>query len=102
MNWLDWLTAIGALLGTIAFFQNAFRGVGATNKAKWAALGPYMITEEQLAQAVQQVPMPGQVNERTMSALLHLNNKLREKGDALKFKACSVTLTRSTSMCSLR
>lgn len=87
MNWLDWLTAIGALLGTIAFFQNAFSGISATNKAKWAALGSDVITEDQLAQAIQQVRMPGHVNERTLTALLHLNNKLREKGDAMNFKS---------------
>lgn len=87
MKWLDWLTAIGALLGTIAFFQNAFSGIAATNKAKWAGLGPDVISEDQLAQAIQQVRMPGQVNERTLTALLHLNNKLREQGDAVKFKS---------------
>lgn len=87
MNWVDWLTAVGALLGTIAFFQNAFSGIAATNKAKWAALGQEVITEDQLANAIQQVRMPGQVNERTLTALLHLNNKLRERGDAVRFKS---------------
>lgn len=87
MNALDLLTAIGAILGTIAFFQNAFRGIAAANKAKWTALGSDVITEDQLAQAIQQMRMPGQVNERILMAVLHLNNKLREKGDAMKFKS---------------
>ena len=86
MNWLDGLTAIGAILGTIAFFQNAFSGISATNKAKWAALGPELITEDMLASALNEI-RHGNVNERTQLALLHLNNKLRAKGDAIKFKS---------------
>ena len=86
MNWLDGLTAIGAILGTIAFFQNAFSGISATNKAKWAALGPDLITEDTLAGALNEL-RHGNVNERTQLALLQLNNKLRAKGDAMKFKS---------------
>ena len=86
MTWVDWLTAIGALLGTVAFFQNAFSGIAATNKAKWAALGPELITEDQLVGALNEIRQ-GNVNERTQQALLHLNNKLRAKGDAMKFKS---------------
>ena len=86
MNWLDWLTAIGAILGTIAFFQNAFSGISATNKAKWAALGPEVITEDMLSGALNEI-RHGNVNERTQQALLHLNNKLRAKGDTMKFKS---------------
>jgi len=87
MNWLDLLTTIGAVLGTIAFFQNAFRGIAATNKAKWAAIEKELITEERLARALQECRMPGHVNERTQKDLLVLNNKLREKGDTWKFKS---------------
>ncbi|HRH37373.1 MAG TPA: hypothetical protein PK760_03450 [Flavobacteriales bacterium] len=85
MKWLDLFTVSGALLGAIAFFQNAFRGIATTNKAKWAALGNDVITEEQLDNALNEL-RHGNVNERTQKALLHLNNKLREKGDAMKFK----------------
>jgi hypothetical protein len=86
MNWIDWLTALGALLGTIAFFQNAFTGIASANKAKWAALGPEVITEDMLAYALNDI-RHGTVNERTQKALLQLNNKLQSKGDALKFKS---------------
>ena len=87
MNWLDIITVPGSVLGTIAFLQNAFSGIASTNKAKWAALGPDVITEDQLSQALQQMRTHGQVNERTQSALLNLNNKLRQQGDAVKFKS---------------
>lgn len=87
MNWVDWLTAIGALLGTFAFFQNAFRGIAATNKAKWAALVPDMITEDEFARALQQIRMPGHVNEQDLRSLLRMNNKLHEKGDSFRFKS---------------
>lgn len=86
MNWLDLLTAIGALLGSFAFFQNVFSGIATTNKTKWAALSPDIITENQLAGAINELQSAQQVTERTRTSLLHLNNKLREHGDGFKFK----------------
>jgi hypothetical protein len=86
MNWIDFLTGIGAALGTVAFFQNAYRGVAATNKAKWASLGPEVITEDMLDYALNDI-RHGNVNERTQLAMLQLNNKLHAKGDAMKFKS---------------
>lgn len=83
---MNWLTTIGAILGTIAFFQNAFRGISAANKVKWAALGPEVITEDNLALALNDI-RHGNVNERTQLAMLQLNNKLRAKDDAMKFKS---------------
>ena len=86
MNWLDILTATGAVLGTIAFFQNAFSGIAATNKMKWAALDPKVFNEGLLEVAVGDAGR-GVMNERTRQALLEMNNKIRERGDGLKFKS---------------
>jgi hypothetical protein len=86
MNWLDILTATGAVLGTIAFFQNAFSGIAATNKTKWMALDTKVFSEGMLEVAIVDASR-GQMNERTKQALLEMNNKLREKGDGLKFKS---------------